>query len=341
MKALVTGGGGFVGKKLVQRLLQNGAEVVCLGRQAQPELKNWGAHVIQGDIRHLPDVIKASKGCEVVFHTAALAGVWGPAELYESINITGTDNVIEACRQNACPRLVFTSSPSVIFDGQSHLMADESKDYPRQWLSDYPRTKAIAEQHVLAAHQLNGLACCSLRPHLIFGAGDPHLVPRLFDRASKGRLRQVGNGQNWVDMVHVQNVVDAHLLADQALQEGKSGGQAYFITNGEPVQLWVWIRDLLSEFGLTLPKRSVSENLAVLVGAGLEGLYKIGRIESEPPMTRFVARQLATSHTYSIEKARRELGYTPRVSMLEGTREVVEGGADWPVKLCWIHESRK
>ena len=323
MKVLVTGGGGFVGKNLVRRLLQNGEQVVSFGRQAQPELQREGAEVIRGDLRDFSGVSSAIRGCEVVYHTAALAGVWGTAKDYESINIDGTDNVIRACLENGVGRLVFTSSPSVIFDGHSHLMAEESKSYPEQWLCHYQRTKAIAEQRVLSAHRLGVLSTCSLRPHLIFGAGDPHLVPRLLDRARKGRLRQVGNGQNWVDMVHVQNVVDAHLLADQALRQGRAGGQAYFITNGEPVQLWSWIRDLLQEFGLTLPHRRVSESLAYGIGAGLEGLYKMARLKSEPPMTRFVARQLATSHTYSIEKAKRELGYNPKISMQQGTREVV------------------
>jgi 2-alkyl-3-oxoalkanoate reductase len=324
MKVLVTGGGGFVGRHLIERLLRDGATVVSLGRQAQPKLKALGVEVIQGDLRSLEDVTRASKGCEVIHHTAAIAGVWGPAKIYEAINVGGTENILTACKKNRVPRLVFTSSPSVIFDGHSHLMADETKPYPQQWLCHYQRTKALAEQKVLAADGLQGLSTCSLRPHLIFGAGDPHLVPRLIERARRGRLRQVGAGKNLVDMVHVKNVVEAHVLAERALTQGRAKGQAYFITNGEPVELWTWVRELLQALKINFPQRAISENLAYGLGAGLEGFYALAKLKQEPPMTRFIARQLATSHTYNIEKAHRELAYSPVVSMQAGTREIIQ-----------------
>lgn len=322
-RVLVTGGGGFLGKKLCFALQKNGHEVISIGRRPQKELEQAGIRTVQGDLRKPSDIDLAIEGSEAVFHTAAIAGMWGPRELFESINLTGTQNLLAASTKHQVPSFVFTSSPSVVFDGQSHLNLNESHPYPKQWLCDYPRTKALAEKCVLEQNGKNGILCNSLRPHLIIGSGDPHLIPRLVQRAKQGRLRQVGKGENMVDMVHVDNVVHAHLLAWEALKEKRTGGEAFFITNDEPQNLWNWMRTVLDSQGISLPKARVSPQLAYTAGAALEKIFHWLNLTSEPPMTRFIARQLATDHTYDISKAKSMLGYRPLVSMKEATQEII------------------
>jgi len=213
---------------------------------------------------------------------------------------------------------VYTSSPSVIFDGRDQQGLDESTPYARRWLCGYPRSKALAEQVVLSAHRDAGMRTCALRPHLIWGPGDRHLVPRLLQRAAARRLVQVGRGANLIDMVYIDNVVDAHMLAAEALEGRAAGGQAYFITQGEPVGCWQWINDLLALAGLPAVSRRIPFRVAWYAGRCLESTYRRFHIGADPPMTRFLAAQLARSHYYTIERARRDLGYEPRVSTREG-----------------------
>ena len=323
MKCLVTGGGGFLGSHLVRLLIEEGHSVRSLGRSPRPELESLGVEVVQGDGRKGETVDAACDGMDIVFHTAAVAGVWGPAQHYESINVSATLNVVQGCRRAGVPHLVHTSSPSVIFDGETHHMADEGLPYPQGWLCHYPRTKAIAERLVLSSNDTK-LSTLALRPHLIWGPGDPHLVPRLIERAKKGRLRQVGNGRNLVDMVHVRNAARAHLDAAKALAQGKGHGKAYFITNGEPVLIWDWVEQLLRALDIPWERNEVSATTAERVGHAMECVWKVLPLPGEPPMTRFVARQLSRGHTYSIEAARRDLGYQPTVTMEHGTRELID-----------------
>lgn len=235
----------------------------------------------------------------------------------------GTRNVIAGCRLHGVGKLVYTSTPSVVFTGDSFEGADESLPYGRNWLSDYPETKAIAERAVLEAHTPGLLATCALRPHLLWGSGDPHLLPRVIARAASGRLRQVGDGLNRVDLTHVTNAAKAHLDAWDALERGTAGGRAYFISNGEPVALWPWINDLLERLAMPPVRKRLSLSAAYRLGAALEGVWRLGRLSGEPPMTRFVAVELAKSHWFSIEAARRDLGYKPEVSMEAGVRGYV------------------
>jgi nucleoside-diphosphate-sugar epimerase len=164
--------------------------------------------------------------------------------------------------------------------------------------------------------------------------GDPHLVPRLLAQARSGRLRIVGSGRNRVDLTHITNVVEAHLLAELALGQSQvpsaksqepppAAGRAYFITNGEPVVLWEWINDLLRALGLPLVTKRLSLGAATAIGAACEALWRTLPLPGEPPMTRFVAQELATDHWFDISAARRDLGYVPRVSMAEGTAELI------------------
>jgi len=322
LNALVTGGSGFLGTALIRALLKANWKVKSISRSA-PKLKHPNLEIILADLSQLRELNQAASGTDCVFHCAAIAGIWGSRDLYFKTNVEGTEHVIQACKNQNVPRLVFTSSPSVIFDGHSHRNAKESEcDYPKKWLCAYPESKARAEQKVLAAHQSHQLATCSLRPHLIFGPGDPHLIPRILDKARKGRLRIVGNGQNWVDMIHVDNAAHAHLLAEQALREGRAGGEAFFISNGEPIQMWPWIQELLKAAHLPPIDKKISAPFAEKLGGILEWCYTFFKLKGEPPMTRFVAKQLSSDHSYDLTKAKTLLGYQPLISMKEATSEL-------------------
>jgi 2-alkyl-3-oxoalkanoate reductase len=319
--ALVTGGGGFLGRAIIRQLVARGDRVRSLARGRYPFLDELGVESIAGDIRDPVLVERACRDVDVVFHVAAIAGIWGPWRTYYEINTLGTQNVVLACQHAGVPRLVYTSSPSVTFDGRDQCGVDESVPYPPSWLAHYPHTKALAEQHVLAASG-SELATCSLRPHLIWGPEDQHLIPRLIERARRGQLRQVGNGTNLVDAVYVENAAAAHLLAADALASGTAAGKAYFITNGEPVNCWAWINEILALAGLPPVSRRISFRAAYAAGAMLEGLWTILRRTDEPRMTRFLAAQLATSHYFDIAAARRDLGYEPTIGMAEGMRRL-------------------
>ncbi len=326
MKVLVTGGGGFLGRHVVERLLARGLSVRILGRSPQPELEKRGVETVQGDIADSTAVDRAVAGSEAVFHVAAKAGVWGPKDAYFQANVVGTRHVLAACARHGVQRLIYTSTPSVVFTGEAFKGADESLPYGKNWLCPYPETKAQAEREVLAANGQNGLRTCALRPHLIWGVGDPHIVPRLVDRACRGRLRIVGDGKNRVDITHVKNAALAHERAFDALESGTAGGKAYFLSQGEPVVLWDWINQLLTRLGEPTVTRTISAQAATRIGACLEWIYKTFHLSGEPAMTRFVAVELSKDHWFDISAARRDLGYTPEVSTEAGLDELVE---DW------------
>lgn len=323
MRALVTGGGGFLGSHVVELLLERGYAVRSLGRSPQQALADKGVEVIRGDIVDAAAVDKAVAGTDAVFHVAAKAGFWGDRDGYEKPNVIGTRNVLTACAKHGVTRLVYTSTPSVVFTGESFAGADESLPYGKNWLCHYPETKAVAEREVLAANG-ESLRTCAIRPHLIWGVGDPHIVPRIVARAREGKLRIVGDGTNRVDITHVKNAARAHLQAFDALESGTTTGKAYFISQGEPVVLWDWINGLLERLGEPQITRKLPFAKAYKVGGVLEWVYRTFKLKGEPPMTRFLAIQFAHDHWYDISAARRDFGYEPEVSTEQGLDELVE-----------------
>jgi nucleoside-diphosphate-sugar epimerase len=329
MHALVTGGGGFLGRYIVEQLVARGDRVRTLQRHAYPELEALGIEIVRGDIRARDAAVSACRDIDCVFHVAALAGIGMDRRAYGGINLLGTENVLAACRQNGVPRLVFTSSPSVVFAGRDQAGIDESVPYNFQWLTAnrawYSLSKARAEQAVLAANS-SEFKTCALRPHLLWGPRDSHLIPRLIARARSGRLRRVGEGTNLVDVTYVENAAEAHLLAADALASVNSrvAGKAYFVSQGEPVSCWRWIDEILALVDLPPVRKSISLKTAWRVGRVGEAAYRVLRLKGEPPMTRFLAAQLATSHWFDIGAARRDLGYVPRVSTAEGMRQLGE-----------------
>ena len=316
---LVTGATGFLGRYVVERLRGRGDRVRGLVRRDDADLRRLGVELCLGDIREPDRVRAACEGVETVHHTAAVAGIWGPWEYFHGINTAGTRHVLDACRACGVRKLVFTSSPSVTFDGSDQSGVDESVPYPNRWLCHYPHTKALAERQVLAANGVDGLLTCALRPHLIWGPRDRHLIPRLWERARSGQLRRVGDGTNRVDMIYVENAAAAHCQAADALQTGSPvAGRAYFLSQGEPVNCWGWINELLAVGGLPPLKKSISFRAAWRLGGALELAYRLLRLRSEPRMTRFLAAQLAKDHFFDIRRAERDFGYRAEVSTEEG-----------------------
>lgn len=320
--ALVTGGGGFLGHAIVMRLLKVKTRVRTFSRHFYRTLDVKGIEQFQGDMNNPDAVAAACRGMDTVYHVAAKTGVWGRYEDYYNTNVTGTRNVIAACKSVGTADLVYTSSPSVIFNGKDMEGVNESVRYPEHYRSHYPQTKAIAEQSVVRASE-EGLKCIILRPHLIWGPRDNHLVPRIIKRAH--RLRRIGDGHNLVDTVYIDNAAEAHLLAAEALKTSPElSGRIYFISQGDPIPLWDMVDAILKAGGLAPVRKSISLKKAVVIGAALESIYRILRLKGEPQLTRFVAEELASAHWFDISAARKDLNYRPSVSTTTGLKRLRE-----------------
>lgn len=328
MKAFVIGGGGFVGSAIVRQLVHKGAEVGVYGRNHYQHLEQYGIRQFQGDMLDSDLLIRSMQGYDTVFHVAAKAGIWGPKQDFVLTNITGTRNVLGACFASSVQSLIYTSTPSVVFNRADLKGVDETTPYASRFLCYYASSKAMAEQMILTGNS-EVLKTCAIRPHLVWGPGDPHLIPRLVARGKAGKLKIVGEGSNLVDISYIDNVAEAHILAAENLNStATAAGNAYFISQGEPVNLWNWINDLFGRIGVEPVKKKMGFATAYIIGSLLEGIYMWFSIDREPRMTRFLAEQLARTHWFNIEKARRDLGYNPRISTEEGLERVVEWLAD-------------
>ncbi|HVF33760.1 MAG TPA: NAD-dependent epimerase/dehydratase family protein [Candidatus Saccharimonadia bacterium] len=324
MNVLVTGGTGFLGLALCRALRARGDTVASIARTRSPELDTLGVEQFEGDVADLDAVLRASRGRDAIVHTAAKAGAWGRLEDYYSANVRGTDNVLAACEMIGVTRLVHTSTPSVVHAGGDLEGVDETTPYATHFLAHYPATKKIAEQRVLAASSPT-LATVALRPHLIWGPGDNHLLPRLAERARSGRLRFIGEPGKRIDVTYIDNAVQAHLDALDRLSPGAAcSGRAYFISDGEPVSTEGIVNSLLRAVGVAPESRRLPRRFAYAVGLVLERVYALLGIEAEPPLTRFVVEQLSTSHWFDLAAARRDLGYVPRVTTNEGLARLGE-----------------
>lgn len=340
MKALVTGGSGFLGRHIVAALLRRGWSVRVMGRHHYPDLERQGVECVEGDICSAEAVEAACRGMDVVFHTAGITGIWGRKEDFFEINSHGTEHVVFGCLWNGVRRLVYTSSPSVVFAGRDIHGGDESLPYPERYLAHYPASKAKAEKMVLglngketgppATENRERILTCAIRPHLLWGPGDRNLVPRVIWFAETRPLRRVGSGRNLVDLTYVENAAEAHILAAERLVPGNPvAGRAFFIGDQEPVVLWDWIDDLLGRLGLPPVKPGLPYPLAVGAGALLEMIHTLFPRLGEPALTRFLATQLGTSHYFDHSQAVRMLGYKPVVDRDTGMERLV----------AWVRES--
>ena len=318
VKVVVTGGSGFLGSEICRQLLDRGDEVIAFQRGRSDELEKLGAVIIQGSITDAKALEQAMQGVDAVIHTAAKAGFWGPYDEYYQANVVGTENVIAACHKNAINKLVFTSSPSVVHAGDDIEGGDESLPYPDEFGAAYPATKALSEKLVMAA-DCTGLHTVSLRPHLIWGPGDNHLLPSLLARAKGGKLKLPGPDK-LIDTVYIRNAASAHLLALDKLESSPEtvGGKTYFISNDEPVSQREIIGGLLKAAGCEVEIQSISPRIAMAAGTVFENVWGLLRLKSEPPVTYWSANHLATAHWYDISAAKRDLGYRVEVGIDEG-----------------------
>jgi len=324
MRILVTGGGGFIGNSLVHKLLDEGHEVSVLSRGYYPDLKEAGATVIQADIVNKPQLMTAFKGHELVYHIAAKTGFWGPYCEYYQANVLGTLNVIDACLHNDISHLVYVSSASVVFGGESIEGADESIPYPSKPLSHYTDTKAIAERAVLNANSRD-LKTLSLRPHLVWGPGDRHILPGIIEQAKSGKLRIVGSGDNIVDTTYIDNFTQAQMCVLNAV-DGNDGawGKAYFISDGEPVKLWEMVNRLLEVSGIDPVRKRIGTRAAINTASFVEKQHRWRKKKQAPRITRFLVHELSSSHWFDISRARNTLFYKPIVSIEEGLAKMKE-----------------
>lgn len=322
MRILVTGGGGFLGTHIIKELLKNPTYLVTnFSRHSYPHLEDMGVPTIKGDLKKKEDVERAlAQGFDAIFHVAALAGVWGRYEDYYGINYLGTKNILEAAKATGIKKFVYTSTPSVVFNKDDLLGVGEEQPYATEFLNAYSETKTLAEQLVLKMNDGSSFLTCAIRPHLIWGPGDPHLFPRVIQKGKEGKLRIVGEGENLVDIVYVENAALAHVQAFEHLNPGsRVCGQAYFVGQERPVKLWDFINQVLGHVKVEPVVRSIDVDTAYRLGWILEKVFKfLGIQKPEPPMTRFVALNLGKSHYFSHEKAKRDFGYTPRISIEEG-----------------------
>lgn len=329
MNALVTGGGGFVGRAVVERLVARGDCVRTLARGDYPDLRAQGVETLRGDIRDADILKNACRNCDVVFHAAAMLPLGGRYADFFAVNVLGTRNVIAACRAAGVGRLVYTSTPSVVFTGRDMEGANESTPYPPQHHDNYAATKTLAERDVLAASDFN-LHTVALRPHLIWGPRDPNIVPRLLVRGRKRQLRRIGGVNKPIDSSYIDNVADAHLLAADTIGPGSlATGRAYFISNGEPMPLWDLVDGILAAGDVPPVKGNIPFPIAWSAGVFFELLFGLLRLRATPPMTRFLARELSTSHWFDISAARRDLGYDPKITINDGLKRLRE----------WLHAS--
>jgi 2-alkyl-3-oxoalkanoate reductase len=326
LKILVTGGTGFLGRHLVAALLERDHKVYLLGRnfaQAQ-DLLTKGASPVHADLRNREAVSTACAGMDLVYHVGALSAPWGKRADFYSINVGGTEAVLAGCQAHNVRRLIYVSSPSAVFDGKQQIQATENVPYPSRFPSVYSLTKKLGEDRVNAASAA-GMQTVILRPKAIFGSGDQALLPRLIAAARQGRLPQIGDGRNLVDLTYVENVVHALLLAAEV---PTASGKTYTITNDEHAPLWEVIRNLLKEFGLSPQLRQISLSIAMTAATLME--LRAAITGKEPLLTRYSVMILARTQTYDISAAKRDLDYTPQVSLAEGIERTIRAIKEAP-----------
>lgn len=317
MKILVTGGGGFLGTSICRQLVKKGHQVVAFQRSAAEHLDDPAIRIVRGDIGDGAAVFRAAQGCEAIIHTAGKAGVWGKPDEYQRINVLGTENVLGACRAEGIAYLVHTSSPSVVHGGGDIEGADESLPLADHFEAPYPASKAAAERLVLAENSVH-LKTTALRPHLIWGPGDPHILPRLVQKARGGKLALPGP-QKIIDTIYVENAAQAHVMAlDELLDEARNAGKPYFVTNNEPLPQAEIITRLLAAVGVHVTIRAVPLGLANAMAGACEAIWSVLPLKSEPPVTRFAIEQLATAHWFNTAAAKRDFGYEPALTIEQG-----------------------
>ncbi|MDP3939325.1 MAG: NAD-dependent epimerase/dehydratase family protein [Deltaproteobacteria bacterium] len=328
MRVLVTGGTGFLGGSLVERLVSRGDKVRVLVRRTSDTafLRSLGVEMAEGDVTDRASVMEACQGVEIVYHAAAFSSDWGAYDHFHAVNVEGTQNVIDACREARIQRLVHVSTQSVVFAFDDHHGTDESYPIPPRHRDFYSATKAEAERRVLDAHG-GALFTTAIRPHIIWGPRDTKFLPRIEALARKGQLVLVGGGRSLCSISYIDNVVDALLLG---AERDAAGGEAFFIVDREPVEVRHFVGRLCEAVGAPLPTLSVPYRLAFGSAIALEWVWRLLGRQTPPPISRYGVALLSRNTVFRWEKAHRLLGYTPGVEFQEGMRRLMEWRARNP-----------
>lgn len=317
--AFVTGGSGFIGGRLVERLVSEGHAVRALARSdaAAARVEELGAEAVRGDLGERASLAAGAAGCETAFHLAAHLGEWGPWEDFELGNVEGTRNALAGCEEAGVRRFVHCGTEAALMAGEPLVHVDETAPLRPDSRAPYPATKAKAEQAVRDANGA-GLETVVVRPRFVWGKGDTTLLPEMVKTVEAGKFAWVGGGRNVTDTAHVDNVVEGLVLA----AEKGTPGEAYFVTDGEPVVFREFVTAMLETQGVEPPDRSLPAWTAAPLARVCETAWKVLPLSGEPPMTRFRSWILTQECTIDISKARRDLGYTPLVSHEQGLAEL-------------------
>jgi len=329
---LVTGGCGFLGRYLVEHLVTCGASVRVFDIADPPE-GFPDVEFFKGDIRRFSDVGRAVQDIDVIFHSASLMHSAAKRQEYFSVNVDGTKNVVSAAIGNSVSQIIYTSTSSVVMNGQDVQNGDESLAYPEVYLDSYSKTKSLAEQII---RKVSGtcnsegvpLLTIAIRPHCMFGPRDTHFIAQMVTQAAQGSItHMVGEGLNVTDFTYVENVVHAHILATEGLSlNEKLGGKVYFITNGRPVFFWTFLYELLDEVGCPRPSKKMSWTVAWILAILMEFLHwAFGWMTNwYPPVTRAMVATMSRHHWFSHAKATRDLNYRPIVTTDDGLKRTGE-----------------
>jgi nucleoside-diphosphate-sugar epimerase len=320
--ALVTGGSGFIGGVLIRRLVRDGWRVRALARSSGSEERVMaaGAEPISGDLGNPRSIHEAADGSETAFHAAAAVLEWGPREEFVRGNVIGTQNALEACAKAGVRRFVHVGTEAALLAGQPLVRVDETAPLRPDSKAYYSATKAEAEQAVRAASRA-GFETVVLRPRLVWGKGDTTLMPQMVEAVNRGRFSWIGGGRHLTSTTHVDNTVEGLVLA---AEKGRPG-EAYFVTDGEPVVFREFVSELLATQGVTVPDRNTPAWLARPAAAAAEGAWRLLRRDGTPPVTRLAYWLSALECTIDISKAERELGYRPVKTIPEGMAQLREG----------------
>jgi len=313
--AFVTGGSGFIGGRLIERLAGDGWSVRALARSdvAAERVRSLGAEPVRGDLEHGAALREGARGAEVAFHVAALAADWGAWEDFRHINVEGTRNVLAAARDEGVRRVVHVGTEAALMHGQPLVGADERTPLAPASPAPYPATKAQAEAAVISANG-GGLETIVVRPRFVWGPGDTTLMPAILEMVRSGRFRWIGGGRQLTSTTHVDNTVEGLVLA----ADRGTPGAAYFVTDGEPVVFREFLTALLATRGVEAPDGSVPRPVATAGARVCEAAWRLLPLPGTPPLTRFAVWIASLECTLDDSRARAELGYRPVISRDEG-----------------------
>ncbi|NRB39959.1 MAG: NAD-dependent epimerase/dehydratase family protein [Pseudomonadales bacterium] len=325
-RCLITGGCGFIGRHLVDGFVKQGYDVSVLDFGGKPFRTD--VRFIDADICDKQAVIQACEGVHTIIHNASIVHTKQSLEdKVWAVNHQGTLNVIEACKKHKVAKLIYISSASAVYEGVDIENGHESLPYSSISQAAYADSKIQAEKDVLAFNGVADTACCAIRPHVVFGPGDNRLIPSILEKAKAGQLkRAIGHRDKLSDFTYVLNLVDAVVAADNKLGlDSVVAGQAYFITNAEPMAFFDFVDDVLRGFGYSSIKKEIPFFIAYLAACVVEAWDKIkGSSFKEGGLTRFAVKYMVTHHYFSIDKASRELDWQPIVSIAEGIQMTVD-----------------